>query len=183
MSMPRLPPCTWMTAGGHGYEDYRTLSTLEFLQLPAATLYLPDSIADFKVCVFDFESGSRLVFLSAGTVGKRALVNLEAGVIEMAMLMKPQLFFMSENANWPSGAATFNPKGRFLRRWDRVMLIGLAYTVTVTPFEVGFLGIHELKFSALLLANRIVGEWSSARERSECVVGPGTAIRTAVVVI
>ena len=117
--MPRLPQCTWITAGGHGYEDYRTLSTLEFLELPVATLHLPDSIADFKVCVFDFESGSRLVFLSAKTVGKRALLNLEAGAIEMAMLMKPQLFFMSENANWPFGAATFNPKGRKLHIMTR----------------------------------------------------------------
>ena len=57
---------------------------------------------------------------------------------------------------------TLNPKGRFLKYWDKTMLIALAYTVVVTPFEVGFLGINSTYFSLLFVSNRVVGQTNAS---------------------
>lgn len=32
-----------------------------------------------------------------------------------------------------------NPKGRFLRRWDQLMVAAMTYTAIITPFEVAFI--------------------------------------------
>jgi hypothetical protein len=33
---------------------------------------------------------------------------------------------------------TVNPNGRFMRRWDKLMMMAIAWTATVTPFEIAF---------------------------------------------
>ena len=38
---------------------------------------------------------------------------------------------------------TVNPNGRFLRRWDKLLVVAIAWTATITPFEIAF--ILELK--------------------------------------
>ena len=64
---------------------------------------------------------------------------------------------------------TFNPNGRLLKRWDKIMLMALLYTVTVTPFEVGFLGINR-RFSLQFVSNRLCGEAACARRAQGVVV-------------
>lgn len=50
---------------------------------------------------------------------------------------------------------TIRPDGRFLRRWDFVLMIAMAFVATATPFEVAFV-TSTAPASALFITNRII---------------------------
>lgn len=49
-----------------------------------------------------------------------------------------------------------DPAGKFMRKWDLLMLLLLGFTASVTPYEVSFVKSEGININLLFIVNRMV---------------------------